>query len=124
MGAERGCQIMKERAARIQKLIVESGKTYQELEKITGIKKSSLQCYASGITVKIPLTAIEKLAAAFSVSESYIMWGQEKDEQKNPTTENGNGMSKAKADLIKKVMQMSDEELQKLDLLLQIVESK
>ena len=46
------------------------------------------------------------------------------EEQKNPTTENGNGISQAKADLIKKVMQMSDEELQKLDLLLQIVESK
>ena len=115
---------MKERAARIQKLIVESGKTYQELEKITGIKKSSLQRYASGITEKIPLTAIEKLAAAFSVSESYIMWGQEKEEQKNPTTKTDSRMSKAKADLIKKVMQMSDEELQKLDLLLQIVESK
>ena len=113
---------MKERANRIHTLIVESGKTYQELEKLTGIKKSSLQRYASGITAKIPLTAIEKLAAAFSVTEAYIMWGQE--EQKNPTTEIDSEITKAKADLIKKVMQMSDEELQKLDLLLQIVESK
>lgn len=111
---------MKDRAARIHKLIIESGKTYQELEKLTGIKKSSLQRYASGVTEKIPLTAIEKLANAFSVSESFIMWG----ETKNPTTDFDSGITKAKSDLIKKVMQMSDEELQKLDLLLQIVESK
>lgn len=111
---------MKERAARIQKLIIESGKSYQELEKFTGIKKSSLQRYASGVTGKIPLSAIEKLAKAFSVTESFIMWG----EQENPTTGNDSGISKVKADFIKKVMQMSDEELQKLDLLLQIVESK
>lgn len=111
---------MKERAARIHKLITESGKSYQELEKITGIKKSSLQRYASGVTEKIPLTAIEKLANAFSVSESYIMWGQEK----NPTTEIDSGISTAKKELIQKVMRMSDEELQKLDMLLQIVESK
>lgn len=111
---------MNERAERIHKLIIESGKSYQELEKTTGIKKSSLQRYASGVTEKIPLTAIEKLANAFSVSESYIMWGEEK----NPTTENDSGISKAKSELIHKVMQMSEEELQKLDLLLRIVESK
>lgn len=112
---------MEERAERIRRLIVESGKTYQELEKLTGIKKSSLQRYASGATGKIPLTAIEKLASAFSVSETFIMWGQE---QKNPTTENDSGISKAKAELIERVMQMSEEELRKLDLLLRIVESK
>lgn len=108
---------MKERADRIRNLIVESGKTYQELEKLTGIKKSSLQRYASGVTGKIPLTAIEKLANAFSVSESYIMWG----EQKQPAE---GELSVQKKELIDKVMQMSDEELQKLDLLLRLVESK
>ena len=62
-----------------------------------------------------------KIASYFGVSVTYLLG---KEEQKNPTTKIDNGMSKAKADLIKKVMQMSDEELQKLDLLLQIVESK
>lgn len=110
---------MKERAMRIQKLIVDSQKTYQELEKITGIKKSSLQRYASGVTEKIPLTAIEKLANAFSVSASYIMWGE--DKQKQPAE---GELSIQKKELLDKVMQMSDEELQKLDLLLRLVESK
>ena len=69
---------MSERSERIRKLITESGKTYQELEKLTGIKKSSLQRYASGVTEKIPLSAIEKLADAFCVPAAYIM-GWEKD---------------------------------------------
>ena len=112
---------MKSRASRIKSLIEESGNTYQELEQITGIKKSSLQRYASGETVKIPLSAIEKLANAFNVSVSFLMWGTEEKKSSEISLE---GLSTAKADLIRKVMQMSDEELKKLDLLLQIVEAK
>ena len=112
---------MKERASRIKSLIEESGNTYQELEQITGIKKSSLQRYASGETGKIPLSAIEKLANAFNVSVSYLMWGTD---EKKPSEISLEGLSSAKADLVKKVMQMSDEDLQKLELLLQVVEAK
>ena len=84
-----------------------------------GLSKTSVHRWKNGGS---PTDAtISKLASYFGVSVTYLLG---KEEQKNPTTENGNGMSKAKADLIKKVMQMSDEELQKLDLLLQIVESK
>lgn len=61
------------RAVRIKELIKKSGKTYQELEAITGIKKSSLQRYASGATAKIPLEAMEKMAVAFGVSQAYLM---------------------------------------------------
>lgn len=77
---------MKSRADRIKELIEESEKSYQELEKITGIKKSSLQRYASGATTKIPLDAIEKLSAAFNVSQEYLMgWEDEKENKKNST---------------------------------------
>lgn len=58
---------------RIKLLIKQSGKSYQDLEKITGIKKSSLQRYASGVTTKIPLDVIEKLSATFGVSREYLM---------------------------------------------------
>lgn len=73
---------MNDRSKRISDLIIRSGKTYLELEKITGIKKSSLQRYASGVTEKIPLTAIEKLAKAFSVPTTYLM-GWEEEQKKN-----------------------------------------
>lgn len=60
-------------ADRIKHLIEQSGKSYLELEEITGVRKSSLQRYASGRTTKIPLDAIEKLAETFNVSQSYLM---------------------------------------------------
>ena len=61
------------RSDRIKHLIEQSGKSYLELEEITGVRKSSLQRYASGRTTKIPLDAIEKLAETFNVSQSYLM---------------------------------------------------
>ncbi len=64
---------MNERAHRIKELVMQSGKTYQELETITGVKKSSLQRYASGVTTKIPMDVIEKLETAFNVPRGYIM---------------------------------------------------
>ena len=64
---------MNERAQRIKKLVMESGKTYQELEQLTGVKKSTLQRYASGVTTKIPLDVVDKLEKAFGVSRGYIM---------------------------------------------------
>ena len=67
------------RSERIKSLISQCGKSYQELEKITGIKKSSLQRYASGVTTKIPLDVIEKLSIAFNVSQEYLMGWDEKE---------------------------------------------
>ena len=65
--------MMSTRSDRIKLLIEDSEKSYQELERITGIKKSSLQRYASGTTAKIPLDVIEKLSKAFNVSQEYLM---------------------------------------------------
>lgn len=70
---------MSTRSERIKSLIEQSGKTYQELEKLTGIKKSSLQRYASGVTSKIPLDVIERLSIAFNVSQEYLMCWDEKE---------------------------------------------
>lgn len=68
------------RSERIKALVDSSGLSYQELEKLTGIKKSSLQRYASGVTTKIPLDVIEKLSKAFNVSQEYLMgWDEKKD---------------------------------------------
>ena len=70
---------MSTRSERIKSLIEDSKLSYQELEKLTGIKKSSLQRYANGITKKIPLDVIEKLADTFNVSQEYLMgWDEEK----------------------------------------------
>lgn len=75
------------RSERIKALIEQSKKSYQELEKITGIKKSSLQRYASGATTKIPLDVIEKLSVTFGVSQEYLMGWTEQEEKNLPTEE-------------------------------------
>ena len=67
------------RSERIKALVDGSDMSYQDLEKLTGIKKSSLQRYASGVTTKIPLDVIEKLAKTFNVSQEYLMGWDEKE---------------------------------------------
>ena len=78
---------MSVRSERIKALIEQSKQSYQELEKTTGIKKSSLQRYASGVTTKIPLHVIEKLSKAFDVSQEYLM-GWSEDENKKEISPN------------------------------------
>lgn len=75
---------MSVRSERIKALIEQSKQSYQELEKITGIKKSSLQRYASGVTTKIPLDVIEKLSKTFNVSQEYLMGWSEIEEKTSP----------------------------------------
>jgi transcriptional regulator with XRE-family HTH domain len=67
------------RSERIKALVDSSGMSYQDIEKLTGIKKSSLQRYASGVTTKIPLDVIEKLANTFNVSQEYLMGWDKKE---------------------------------------------
>ena len=74
---------MSARSERIKALIERSQLSYQELERVTGIKKSSLQRYASGTTTKIPLDVIEKLSKAFGVSQEYLMGWEEKKSSPN-----------------------------------------
>lgn len=81
---------MSTRSERIKSLIEQSGKSYQEMEKLTGIKKSSLQRYASGVTTKIPLDVIEKLSTAFNVSQEYLMgWEEKKSSPSEPQLTEG-----------------------------------
>lgn len=107
------------RAERISFAIQEKGLSYQELSKITGLSKSSLQRYASGTTTKIPLDAIELIADACGVSQEFLM-GWDEDKKEKPA-EGGELSPKQKA-FIDRVMQMSDVELERLDQILRIVE--
>ena len=84
---------MQKRSERIRLLVEQSGRSYQELEKLTGVKKSSLQRYASGTTAKIPLDVIEKLSKFFGVSQEYLMgWDEEKTPPKEPKLTEGEKM--------------------------------
>ena len=93
---------MSTRSERIKLLIEQSGKSYQELEKTTGIKKSSLQRYASGVTAKIPLDVIEKLSKTFGVSQEYLMGWSEDTKNSPPAIELTEG-EKAILELFRRV---------------------
>ena len=106
-------------SANLNRKMEEAGKTRVDICNALGFSYYTVTDWVKG--KKMPrMDKVEKLAKYFGCLISDLI----EDEQKNPTTETDSGISKAKSDLIKKVMQMSDEELQKLDLLLQIVESK
>jgi transcriptional regulator with XRE-family HTH domain len=64
---------MNERAKRLSEAIEKSGYSYPELEKITGIPKSSIQRYATGVTKKIPIDCIELIALATNTDSRYLM---------------------------------------------------
>ena len=58
---------------RLKACILDSGYSYAELEKKTGISRSSLQRYANGVTAKIPIDAIQTIAKAVGVKAEYIL---------------------------------------------------
>lgn len=75
---------MDERSRRISEAIEKSGLSYPELEKITGVSKSSLQRYATGVTKKIPIDCIEKIAEATGFDARYLMCWEDSDTKKDP----------------------------------------
>ena len=58
---------------RLKRSIEKSGLSYAELEKKTGVSKSALQRYASGLTKKVPVDVIIAVANAVGVSSAWIM---------------------------------------------------
>lgn len=65
------------RAQRLNAAIEKSGLSYPELEKLTGISKSSLQRYATGTTKKIPIDCLEKLAKILNLDPAYLVFGED-----------------------------------------------
>lgn len=61
---------------RLKRVIDNSGLSYVELEKRTGISKSALQRYANGSTKKVPIDVIQAIAKVTNVSDAWIMGWQ------------------------------------------------
>ena len=58
---------------RLLAILNEKGLSYGELANLTGIPKSALQRYATGVTRKIPLDRIEAIADALAVPAAEIL---------------------------------------------------
>lgn len=65
--------LMAERFKRVNEAIEETGYTFNELEKKTGIPHSTLQRYVSGTTDKIPVTFYEAIAMATNKPVEYLL---------------------------------------------------
>lgn len=59
--------------SRLRESVENSGFSYVELEKRTGIAKSSIQRYVSGTTKKIPIDAVQAISKAVGVPAEYIL---------------------------------------------------
>ena len=70
-------------------------------------------------STELSTKSLARISSYFGVSMDYLLGNE-----KNPATENDSEISEEKADLIKKVMQMSDEEVKQALLVLQIVRAK
>lgn len=62
---------------RILLLMEKHHMSYGTLAEATGISKSTLQRYATGVTDKIPFERIVKIASALGVSPAYLADGEE-----------------------------------------------
>lgn len=77
---------MSDISKRLYNSIQENGFSYGELAKMTGIPKSAIQRYATGLTPKIPMDRLQVLAGVLGVSAQYLM-GWEEEEKKDPAPE-------------------------------------
>ena len=60
-------------AKRLQKLMTAQDLSYGELSKITGIPKSALHRYATGVTEKVPTERAKQIAAALHTDTNYLL---------------------------------------------------
>ena len=104
---------MDEKFKRISDAILNSGYSYSELSKLTGISKSSLQRYATGETKKIPLESVEAIASATGRDARYLMcWD---DEKIAPTDDGESEKTKKIKEIIEKASQLGDSDIVQLD---------
>lgn len=75
---------MDKTAERLKEAIEESEYTLRDLEKLTGISRSTIQRYASGFTKKMPLSSVKLLAQALNIAPEYLMgWVDQKRQINN-----------------------------------------
>jgi transcriptional regulator with XRE-family HTH domain len=104
---------------RLKEAMLLAEKTQADLVRDTGLSKSTLSRYLSG-EFEPKQNAIGKLASSLNVNEMWL-WGYDVPKvKKEPATENGNGLSESKRQLLALAEQCSEEDAAKLLQMLQI----
>lgn len=105
---------------RLSMLCEERGIKGAQMCRELGISKSLMTDLKSGRKKGVNAETAQKLANYFDVSVGYLL-GEEGKKEK-PTVQD-DGLSEKQKAFIKKVMQMSDDELDRLDQILSLVEN-
>jgi transcriptional regulator with XRE-family HTH domain len=103
------------KGSRIKELRLSNGYTQTELAKKIGVSTQLIFKYEKEIITNIPISTIEKLSEVFGVSPACLMEWSIDD---IPT---GSPMSEVRKDMIDTIMVMTDEELQKISCLIDII---
>lgn len=104
---------------RIREAMMLANKTQADLVRETALNKSTISRYVSG-EIEPKQNAIAKLAFSLNVNEMWL-WGYDVPKvKKEPATENGNGLSESKRQLLALAEQCSEEDAAKLLQMLQI----
>ena len=86
----------------------------------TGISKGLLTDLKMGRRTGVSATTAQKIASYFGVSVGYLL-GEEEEKEKQPTESE---LSVKKKEFIRKVAEMSDDQIDRLEQILALVEQK
>lgn len=115
---------------RILQIMSEQNLSYGELSKRTGIPKSALQRYATGETVKIPLTRIQQIANATGVSAAWIMGWEETEPSATQNTlhpsdaQNEQPLTDKQQEIMNICSKLSNEDIDKVIEYVEFIKSK
>ena len=97
---------------------IAKGMTQEELGKQLGVQKSAIAKYENGRVVNIKRSTLKKISDILEIKASELIF----DEQKQSTEIDE--LSIKKKEFIRKVAEMSDDQIEKLEQILALVESK
>lgn len=99
-------------SSRIKEAMMLAGKTQADLMRDTGLNKSTISRYLSGVCEPKQI-AIAKLAFSLNVTEMWL-WGYDVPMKEKTATQKDSGMSEAKQQLLALAESCSDEEATRL----------
>lgn len=112
-------------SARLKEAMYAANKTPADLARETGLNKSTLSRYLSGV-IEPKQNAIAKLASSLMVSEMWL-WGYDvpmvKETKKSAPNE-GSGMSEAKMKLLALAEQCTEEDAERLLKVMELILEK
>ena len=112
---------MSELYSTIMSLCEEKGVSGYRLCKDTGMQPSVLTDLKMGRQKSLSAVNAERVASYFGVTVSRLLG---KEDSKKPDGQKTDGLSPAKIKLLEYVKQMSDADLEKLEMMIKLVESK